>query len=468
MYELLADRAFNVPLLVTPQRLDIVTTVLLQRMGLLTGDMQGMPEIGAEEEARPNMYQVPDTAVYNRDGGYYVDGNVGILNVFGTMVHRGGFMDAASGITSYDAISRRMDRIGNDPQVKVVLGNFDTPGGEVAGAFDIADKWRKLAEAKPVHALISEMAASAGYLIASGSTKIHTTQTGQGGSIGVVMKHIDFSKRNERMGAVSTYIYAGDRKIDGNQDQSLPEEVRLRFEEKIQTIYNMFVNITAKHRLIDAQAIIDTQAEIYMGEAAVEAGLVDTVTTGDELLEMLKQEHSTHRIITKKTTSMETQTMSENNTEKKVVTAAAINVAVAGSAMESADLVAAIEASVEGSSVSVLENIQVAGEAPTAESLQAINAEAVTAERARIATIINSEPAGHRMQAAITLATESSMDADEAIATLSKLPADVKAKGTLETLMETVERVELGADAGGDMTDTQRILASHKAATGKK
>jgi signal peptide peptidase SppA len=472
MYELIADRAFNTPLLVTPQRLDIVTTVLLQRMGLMANDLPAMQPDSVVNDERPNMYQVPDTAVYNRDGGYYVDGNIGILNIFGTMIHRGGFMDALSGITSYDTISRRIDRIGNDPQVKVVLGNFDTPGGEVAGAFDLADKWKKLAEVKPAHALVSEMAASAGYLIASGSTQIHTTQTGQTGSIGVVMKHIEFSKFNQRVGVKPTFIFAGDRKVEGNQEETLPAEVLARFQEKINTIYDMFVNVTSNNRSIDAQAIIDTQAEIYMGEAAIEAGLVDSVTTGDALLERLKQENSTHRLGVQKTTSMETQNMTTENKKSAGAETKVINLAVGGLSMPSSDVIAAITSVVEGAEVSLIEGQFIEGQLEELkdDAVKAIETAAVTAERLRMATILTSEVAASRMQSAIALATETSVDADEAITTLGKLPADAKTEGgKLKQIMETVDKPEVGADVGaGDLTDTQRITAAHKTATGRK
>ena len=60
---------------------------------------------------------------------------------------------------------------------------IDSFGGEVAGAFDLADRIRAVRAQKPVHAFVAEHALSAGYVLASQADQIILPRTGAVGSI---------------------------------------------------------------------------------------------------------------------------------------------------------------------------------------------------------------------------------------------------------------------------------------------
>ena len=59
-----------------------------------------------------------------------------MVSVIGTLVSRSGYLDASSGLLSYgdigDAIAAAMD----DPSIRGVVLDVDSPGGEVGGLFD--------------------------------------------------------------------------------------------------------------------------------------------------------------------------------------------------------------------------------------------------------------------------------------------------------------------------------------------
>lgn len=73
-----------------------------------------------------------------------------------------------------------------DDRVKAVLVRIDSPGGTVAGAFDLARDVAALSAAKPVHAYIEDLGASAAYLQAAQMTAISANANAEVGSIGTV------------------------------------------------------------------------------------------------------------------------------------------------------------------------------------------------------------------------------------------------------------------------------------------
>ena len=88
------------------------------------------------------------------------------------LINRGAFIGSYSGETSYEGIKHQLARAGADSRVKSLILDLDTPGGEANGAFEAAQAVREVAARKPVIAIANGMAASAGYALASGATRI--------------------------------------------------------------------------------------------------------------------------------------------------------------------------------------------------------------------------------------------------------------------------------------------------------
>ena len=71
-------------------------------------------------------------------------------------------------ITEDDELIERLEKIRKSAAVKGVILSIDSPGGTTAGGEAIFDEVRLLAAEKPVTAQVGTLAASAGYMIASG------------------------------------------------------------------------------------------------------------------------------------------------------------------------------------------------------------------------------------------------------------------------------------------------------------
>lgn len=188
--------------------------------------------------------------------------------------------------TGYDYIWRAFQRGMGDANVKGIALVIDSPGGMVAGCFDAADKALALkAEVgKPVAAFAAESAYSAAYVWACVGDSITVSRTGGVGSIGVVTMHVDYSAALEKSGVAVTYIHAGKHKVDGNPYQALPEDVKARFQTRIDELYAIFVDHVAACRPLDSAAVRATEALCFTASEAQSNGIADAIGALDDAL----------------------------------------------------------------------------------------------------------------------------------------------------------------------------------------
>ena len=272
----IAARLFDCPLLIHPGKLHAIVAALAPRFGI------------------DSPIDLPDAYTTRfgttAKGGYRVIDGIAVIDVFGLLAHRGGLQADSSYVQGYDVIAKSLDIALTDREVRAVVLNVDSPGGEVSGAFQLADQIRAARAVKPIHAVAGDLAASAGYLIASAAQTVSVSLSGQVGSIGVVTCHADLSGAMEKAGVKVTPIFAGAHKVDGNPYAPLPPEVAARIQADIDHYYAMFVAAVAESRALSPRAIRATEAEMYIGQNAVAAGLADRVETPDQLIARLSAE----------------------------------------------------------------------------------------------------------------------------------------------------------------------------------
>ena len=244
-----------------------------------------------------------------------------MVSVIGTLVSRSGYLDAASGLLSYgdigDAIASAMD----DPSVRGVILDVDSPGGEVGGLFDLIDQIRaiKAGTDKPLWAVANESALSAAYAIASTADRLYVTQTGEVGSIGVVAVHVDESAADAKAGLAWTFVFAGESKVDGNAHEPLSARARATIQADVDHLYAQLCGLVAANRGLTNEAVRGTNAAVYRGELAIRAGLADRLGTLDlaiaEMAAELDRAAPPARIIINPTPKRSTS-MAKSNTEQ--------------------------------------------------------------------------------------------------------------------------------------------------------
>ena len=255
----LASRLYGTPLLVARSKLDIILSVLGERIHWPE------PQSALSTPVTRNQSSAPT--------------GIAVIPVYGTLVRRVLGLDAASGLASYSELGSMLNAAVADPAVSGILLDVDSPGGEAGGVFELAHRVRAADAVKPVWAIASDSAYSAAYAIACAASRVYVTQTGGVGSIGVIAMHVDQSARDAQAGYRYTAITAGDQKNDFSPHQPLDKEASARLQAEVDRLYGIFVDHVAAMRGLESRFVRSTQAGLYFGPDAVAAGLAD-VTGG--------------------------------------------------------------------------------------------------------------------------------------------------------------------------------------------
>ncbi|QCO57841.1 S49 family peptidase (plasmid) [Pseudorhodobacter turbinis] len=280
----IAQRAFNTPLMVDPAKALAFLSGLGPRITGQEVTFQGLEAVAEDQAAaalpaRASLFGNDLAQRHQRNGSqpYPVVDGIAVIEIAGTLVHRGAWIGQSSGLTSYEGIAAQLQAAIADPGVRGIALDIDSFGGEVAGAFDLADRIRAARAQKPVHAFIAEHALSAGYVLASQADRIILPRTGAVGSIGVVALHTDMSGALDQKGIAVTLIHAGVHKIDANPYQPLPEAVHNQMQRELEVVRFLFAETVAAGRgdRLSQAAALATEAAVFRGADAIAVGLAD-------------------------------------------------------------------------------------------------------------------------------------------------------------------------------------------------
>ncbi|HHW8957236.1 S49 family peptidase [Morganella morganii] len=275
----LAQKLFNTPLAIHPQKAEVIVSSLTERLGI-TQIRSAMMEDDDEYFSRKAR----------KDSGYDVLEGIAIIPVYGTLVQKLGTLRPYSGMTGYDGIRRVFLTAVNDPEVKGICLDIDSPGGEVAGCFDLVDLIYVERGKKPIHAILSENAFSAAYAIASAADKIYVPRTGGVGSVGVIVIHCDWSQRIKDDGLKVSIITYGNRKAESNPYVALSDEAQAAIQHDVDEMGRLFVSTVSRNRGLSETVIRNTQAACYLAAEGVQMGLADVVASPDVAFQELMKE----------------------------------------------------------------------------------------------------------------------------------------------------------------------------------
>jgi signal peptide peptidase SppA len=225
--------------------------------------------------------------IATRGRGYAVtDGGIAVVPVLGPLVARGDWLTELFGASVYGEVGEAIEAALADPSVRGVVMEIDSPGGEVAGMFDLVDRLGALRQSagKPLWAVASESATSAAYAIASTAERIYVTQTGEVGSIGIIAAHVDQSGADAKAGLAWSFLHAGARKLDGNPHEPLSDPARASIQADVDALYGELVSLVARNRNLTPEAVRGTEAAIYRGRAGIAMGLADRIGTVETAL----------------------------------------------------------------------------------------------------------------------------------------------------------------------------------------
>src|SRR5881296_4621201 len=165
----------------------------------------------------------------------------------------------------------------DDNRVKAIVLEIDSPGGEVTASDQIYNAVAKVRARKPVVVYMDSLAASGGYYIACGGKFLMANETTITGSIGVIIRTLNYEQLFNKVGLASVIFKSGKFKDMLNGARPITPEERELVQSFIMKTYDKFLGIVAKERNLSADLLRNTIADgrILSGKDAFENKLID-------------------------------------------------------------------------------------------------------------------------------------------------------------------------------------------------
>lgn len=259
----LAEVLSGRPLLISDQGLRLVFAVASRDEFFAAERMRAMEAV--EGEPLENTH-----AVTMREG-------VACIPVRGPLFRFGSFFTEISGATSYDQIRTDLQAALDDTNVRSILLDINSPGGDADGCGELADAIRAACAVKPVWAYVGGMGASAAYWLASAADKIVCAPTAFLGSIGVRTAIIDTSKAEASAGIREIEIISSN--APGKRDRPVDDEIVAKAQKHVDSLEALFIGAVAANRGTTPEAVKAKfgQGDIVIGGDAVAAGMADEI-----------------------------------------------------------------------------------------------------------------------------------------------------------------------------------------------
>jgi protease IV len=201
-------------------------------------------------------------------------------NQIAVLYAEGEIVDGEGGVSQVggDRISQELRKIREDDDVKAVVLRVNSPGGSVTASEVIGREVVLTAKKKPVIVSMGNLAASGGYWISMGSSKIFAEANTITGSIGVFGMLLNVEKLAANNGltwdVVKTARYADTNTISRPKN---PQELG-NIQRIVDRIYDRFVTKVAQSRKLPKNKVQEiAQGRVWSGNAAKQLGLVDEI-----------------------------------------------------------------------------------------------------------------------------------------------------------------------------------------------
>lgn len=189
----------------------------------------------------------------------------------------GGFF--AGAMPSVDNIKQSLDQAVKDKNVKAIVLRINSPGGEVTASDILYNAVKKTAKEKPVVVYMDAIAASGGYYVACGATKVVASETTLTASIGVIIETLNYSELFGKVGLQMSTFTSGAFKDSLSGARPMRDDEKAYVQNLVTKMYDRFLGIVSEARGVDKETLKSTVADgrVVTGREALDAKLVDQI-----------------------------------------------------------------------------------------------------------------------------------------------------------------------------------------------
>ncbi|MDZ4401052.1 signal peptide peptidase SppA [Prosthecobacter sp.] len=258
----------------------LLLLALVVSLGLNLGQFMGKLnlDVGGEamfSTARPKRH-LHETTVETakkptRDKIVHID----LEGIISSMDIGGLFSNA---MPSVDSIKRALEQAVEDKNVKAIVLRVNSPGGEVTASDIIYNAVKKAAKEKPVVVYMDSMAASGGYYVACGATKIVASETTLTASIGVIIETMNYSELFGKVGLSMTTFTSGAFKDSLSGARPMRDDEKAYVQNLVTQMYDRFLGIVSEARGVPKDQLKNVaDGRVVTGREALTAKLVDQI-----------------------------------------------------------------------------------------------------------------------------------------------------------------------------------------------
>ncbi len=177
-----------------------------------------------------------------------------------------------------------------------VIVNVESGGGMVHGYGLASSQLDRLRQAEiPLTICVDKVAASGGYMMACVANKIYAAPFAIVGSIGVVAQLPNFNRLLKKHEIDYEQHTAGDFKRTLTVFGENTDEGRQKFQQELEETHELFKAFVTKYRPQLDLAKVAT-GEHWYGQQAIELGLIDAISTSDDVLMQLAGERTVYKL----------------------------------------------------------------------------------------------------------------------------------------------------------------------------
>lgn len=242
---------------------------LLSTMGDIASRQFSIKELDSALESTPEALEGKTGTKMTKTMERRENG-VALIHVNGVISRYSSVFHSICGGTSTQMLARDFTLALNDPSIRGIVLNIDSPGGDANGIHELAEMIYQARGKKPIKSYVGGSGASAAYWIATAADEVVIDATAQLGSIGVVMS----LRRRKDSDDIETLEIVSSQSPDKRLDPS-SEKGRESYQARLDELADVFIDRVARNMAVDRDTVMRDfgRGGVLIGKSAVNKGM---------------------------------------------------------------------------------------------------------------------------------------------------------------------------------------------------